>query len=87
MHDEGMTSSQLPLEVPVVPDAPDGPWGPVQILRRWQESGAIWRVVDRRAAWLEISLITCDGGEEMQRLRSADPDLLAFVGARSSSEE
>ena len=86
MHDEDMTSSELPLDVPVPPGPAAGPLAPVQILRRWQESGAIWRVVARSTAWLEISLLTCDGSEEMQRLRSADPDLIAFVGVRSSSE-
>jgi hypothetical protein len=38
------------------------------------------------AQWLDIPLITCAGGEEMQRPRSSDPDLIAFVGVRSSSE-
>ena len=87
MHDEGMTSSELPRDVPVPFGVADGPPAPVRILRRWQESGAIWNVVARTASWLEISLITCDGGEEMERLRSADPDLMAFVGARTSSEQ
>jgi hypothetical protein len=30
--------------------------------------------------------MTCDGGEEVHRLTSADPELLAFIGTRSSSE-
>jgi len=87
MHDERMTSSELPRDVPVPPGAADGSPTSVQILHRWQESGAIWKVVSRTASRLEISLITCDGGEEMQRLSSADPELIAFVGTRSGSAQ
>jgi hypothetical protein len=81
-----MATSELPSEVPVPPPSVEAePSAPVDVLRRWQESGAIWKVVARTASRLEISLLTCDGGEEMQRLSSADPDLIAFVGARSGS--
>lgn len=59
---------------------------PVEILQRWQDSGAVWRVVSRTASGLSIALMTCDGGEVVERLTSNDPDLLAFVGERSSSE-
>lgn len=80
-----MAVSVLPPDVPVPPGVGAGPSAPVDILRRWQESGAIWRVVARTACRLEISLLTCDGGEEMQRLSSADPELIAFVDAQTGS--
>jgi hypothetical protein len=57
------------------------------VLRRWEDSGATWRVVSRAGGRLRIALITCTGDEEMDRLESDDPDLLAFVGERTSSEE
>ena len=63
------------------------PDGPVEILRRWSGSGAIWRVVGRTSAGLEIVLLTCTGDEEMGRLTSSDPALLGYVGDRSSSED
>ncbi|GAA1799695.1 hypothetical protein HC028_16530 [Planosporangium flavigriseum] len=62
------------------------PEAPVEIVRRWQESGAVWRVVSRTPSGVSIALLTCDGGEEVHRLVSSDPDLIAFIGARSSSE-
>jgi hypothetical protein len=60
---------------------------PVQILRRWESTGAVWRVLSRGATSATISLCRCDGGEEQQRIISAEPALLAFLGERTSSEE
>jgi hypothetical protein len=59
----------------------------VAILQRWGDAGAIWRVVRRTPGSLEISLLTCTGGEEVDRLVSSDPALQAFVGERSSNED
>ncbi|WP_231953829.1 hypothetical protein [Actinoplanes derwentensis] len=42
-------------------------------LRRCEDSGATWRVIVRTPEGVEIALLTCDAGEEMDRLRSADP--------------
>jgi hypothetical protein len=33
-------------------------------LRRWEDSGAPWRVVLRKPGEVEIVLLTCDLGEE-----------------------
>jgi hypothetical protein len=33
-----------------------------------------------------VSLLTCTAGEEVERVRSADPALRAFLGDRLSSE-
>jgi hypothetical protein len=52
-------------------------------LRRWEESGATWRVLVRTPDEVEIALLSCDAGEEMDRLRSADRDVLDHVGERS----
>jgi hypothetical protein len=56
-------------------------------LRRWEESGATWRVVVRTPEDVEIALLTCDAGEEVGRIRSADPAVLDYVGARDHSDE
>ncbi|AGZ43813.1 hypothetical protein [Actinoplanes friuliensis] len=56
-------------------------------LRRWEESGATWRVVVRTPESVELALLTCDAGEEVDRLRSADPAVLAHIGDRSRSED
>ncbi len=60
---------------------------PVEELRRWEDSGAHWQVVSRTADRLTIALLRCDGGEEVERLVSDDPALLAFVGVRDHSED
>ena len=60
---------------------------PVAVLRRWEDSGAVWRVLARDADGLTITLLTCDGGEEVGRVRSGDPDLLAFVGDHAGSDD
>ena len=50
-------------------------------LRRWEESGATWRVLVRTPDAVELALLSCDAGEEMDRLRSDDPALLRHVDA------
>ena len=52
-------------------------------LRRWEESGATWRVLVRTPESVELALLTCDAGEEVDRLRSTDPALLDHVEAES----
>ncbi|OLP04028.1 hypothetical protein BVU76_03035 [Mycolicibacterium porcinum] len=59
----------------------------VEDLRRWEDSGAHWRVLTRTADSLTIALLRWDGGEEVDRFTSTDPRLLDFVGARTSSED
>jgi hypothetical protein len=56
-------------------------------LQRWQDSGAVWEVVSRKAGDVTVALLRCDGGEEVDRFSSDDPQLLAFIGDRWSSGE
>jgi hypothetical protein len=56
-------------------------------LRRWEEAGAVWRVAGRTSSSVTIALLSCDGGEQVGQFTSADPQLLAFVGDRLTSEE
>jgi len=60
---------------------------PVDALRRWEASGAGWRVAHRSAAGLEIELLTCTGEEVVGAIRSADPRVLAFVGERTRNDD
>lgn len=55
-------------------------------LRRWEDAGAHWQVVTRHPGLLVIALQTCDTREEVDRLTSAEDDLLTYVGARSASD-
>ncbi|RDI60420.1 hypothetical protein [Nocardia pseudobrasiliensis] len=54
----------------------------VAALRRWEDAGAIWRVIGRRGGTLVIGLYECTGGDEVDRIVSDDPDLLRFVAER-----
>lgn len=59
----------------------------VETLRRWADSGAIWRVLSRRGDTVTIGLFECTGGQEADRFTSGDPALLRFLGERTSSED
>jgi hypothetical protein len=56
-------------------------------LRRWEAGGANWRVLGRTVAGLDIALLTCDAGEQVGLISSAEPDVLSYVGDRSSNED
>ena len=60
---------------------------PVEVLRRWQDAGAIWRVLARSSSHVTVALCTCDGGEEVDWLSSSNPALLVFLAGRTSSED
>jgi hypothetical protein len=60
---------------------------PVEVLRRWEASGAVWEVLGQTGDELTVALLTCDAGEEMGRVRSADPALHAYVGDRRRSDD
>jgi hypothetical protein len=54
---------------------------PIDVLTRWEDSGAVWRAVhvsDERAV---VDLCTCTG-EPVDRLESADPELIRFLRQR-----
>lgn len=59
----------------------------VSQLRRWEDSGAMWRVVRRPAGSVTVALCRCDGGEEVGRITSTEPAVLRYIGERASSEE
>ena len=67
--------------------APVGARDDAAVLRRWDEAGAFWRVVARSPTRVTVAMCTCDGGEEVERLVSSDPALLAFLAGRTSSLE
>lgn len=60
---------------------------PVTRLERWESFGATWQVLMRDGDRVTIALCRCDGGEEVERLTSDDPALLAYLDGRSTSEE
>lgn len=85
-HHEQVTN----LPAPSGPGEVDGVLfepGPIEVLERWQSFGAMWRVVARAPGSVTISLCRCDGGEEVQRLTSTNPELLGWLADRTSSEQ
>jgi hypothetical protein len=59
----------------------------VDRLLRWERAGGTWRVLGRSAAGaVTVALSTCHG-EELEQLTSADAELVALIGTRSSSED
>lgn len=59
----------------------------VSVLERWQRSGAVWRVIGRGRSRVTVALLSCDAGEEVERLSSADPTWLAHLQGRDSSDD
>jgi hypothetical protein len=54
---------------------------PVDVLTRWEDGGAVWRIeslTDERAV---VVLCTCTG-EPVDRLESGDDELLRFLHER-----
>jgi hypothetical protein len=51
-------------------------------LRRWEDAGGTWKVLGRSATDVVVALLTCDAGEEVDRLRSADRAVREYVDTR-----
>lgn len=58
---------------------------PVDVLQRWEAAGGLWRIVGRANGYLTVGLFRCDGGEQVDAVRSDDAALRALVGDRQSS--
>jgi hypothetical protein len=56
-------------------------------LRRWETSGGRWRVLTRTADTAVVALLTCDTGEEVDRLTGTGPALQAYLADRTTSED
>jgi hypothetical protein len=58
----------------------------LDVLLRWETAGGTWRLDDRRgdpATTVTVTLCRCDGGEELERIVSDAPDLIAYVEAHA----
>lgn len=55
------------------------------VLERWEQSGAIWRVRTLSGTEAVVDLCTCFG-EPVEVLRSRDAELLRYLADRPSSE-
>ncbi len=48
-------------------------------LLRWEDAGGGWELLGTDGDEAVVGLLTCDGGEQVDTLRSRDADLLSFV--------
>jgi hypothetical protein len=62
------------------------PEPPLVTLERWEDAGAAWRVASRTDSEAVVELLTCHG-EPVDVLRSDDPELLAYLERRPSSQD
>ena len=58
----------------------------IDILERWERSGAIWRVQSISGAEAVVELCTCFG-EPVELVRTTDAETLRYLAARSSSDQ
>ena len=56
-------------------------------LLRWEDAGGTWRCESGGAEQASVVLCRCDGGEEVERILSSDPELLAFLRSLPSEDE
>jgi hypothetical protein len=63
------------------------PEDPVAVLRRWEDAGGHWRVLERRGDTVTVGLFRCDGGEQVDEVCSRDAAVLAFLAGRRSSTD
>ena len=55
-------------------------------LQRWETAGGTWRLDGRRGDTVTITLCRCDGGEEVDRFVSTDPELITYVEAAAGTD-
>jgi uncharacterized protein len=59
----------------------------VDVLRRWEDAGGVWRVLNQDQDSVTVGLYRCDDGEEADRFVAADPLLTQFLAGRTSSSQ
>jgi hypothetical protein len=53
-------------------------------LRRWADSGGVWRVLRWSPERVTVALLRCDGGEEADRLTTTHPAALRYLRDHAS---
>ncbi len=56
---------------------------PIDVLRRWEDHGAVWRAVHVSDELAIVDLCECTG-QPVDRLESSDPELIRFLRERQS---
>ncbi len=58
---------------------------PIDVLERWEDHGAVWRIVSLTERHVSIDLCTCSG-EPVDRLESDDARVIRFARERAAAE-
>ncbi len=58
----------------------------VDVLERWEQSGAIWRVRSMSESEAVVDLCTCFG-EPVEVLHARQPAVLRYLAGRASSDD
>lgn len=66
-------------------EPPSAGSSPIEILTRWEQHGALWRVIRVDPDAVTVELCSCVG-ERVDELRSDDPRLRDYVARRPRSE-
>jgi hypothetical protein len=56
-------------------------------LERWQAHGAAYRIAHVSESLAVVELLTCHGGEPVDRLESRDPQVIERLRAEAAAEE
>ncbi|MCW2819628.1 MAG: hypothetical protein JWR42_2415 [Marmoricola sp.] len=59
---------------------------PVEVLRRWERAGGVWRVTWQAPDLAVVALMRCDAGEVVEHVSSSAADWIAYLSRRPSSE-
>ncbi|HET9303396.1 MAG TPA: DUF309 domain-containing protein [Propionibacteriaceae bacterium] len=59
----------------------------VALLRRWEQAGGLWRVLNRDGGAVTVGLYRCDGGEEADRFVATDTQVEQFLAGRTSNQD
>ncbi|MGX5696015.1 flavin reductase family protein [Agromyces soli] len=65
-----------------VPSAERASLAPLDELARWEGFGGTWALLERTADGAIVSLCRCDGGEEVSRIVSSDPEFLRWAATQ-----
>ena len=60
------------------------PDDPIDVLRRWEDHGAEWRIASLTDARAVVLLCTCTG-EPVDRIESGDSRLLSYLRDRAAT--
>lgn len=60
---------------------------PQHALERWALRGGHWQVVSSTPSHTSVALLTCDGGQEMERVEADGPALHDWLAGRTSSAD